>query len=374
MRSRSGNLLLLAASLLLAILLAEPLLRLAIPSADRYDVWEPGFRIVFRPIPGVMPGVSGDARFFVNSEGLRGDEPDPAHRMVLLVLGGSTTECLYLDQEEAWPMQLQTLLSRHYGFPVRVGNAGKSGMTSLDHVLHMRHLLPRLDQVQTVLVLAGVNDLAMRLEQDDAFDPNPPENPDHAFSLVAPEASRPWQRTGWFRLCKRLHAKKSEQVNRALIYSIGGDSYDGWRQRRAMASSWRDTPPDLEPALRSYEGDIVKMARMARDEGKRIIFLTQPALWRRDLSPEEERLLWFGWIGDRSMEGSGPYYTAGALRSGIDTYNARLLAVCNREQLECFDLAGRIPSTTAAFYDDVHFNENGSAMAARAILEHLTHH
>jgi len=56
----------------------------------------------------------------------------------------------------------------------------------------------------------------------------------------------------------------------------------------------------------------------------------------------------------------------------MDAYNNRLLLVCGRERLECFDLAARIPRTVAVFYDDVHFNENGSAMAAREIFEHLT--
>jgi hypothetical protein len=58
-------------------------------------------RKVFKPDPALLPGISGDSRFDVDSDGIRGDEMPRGDAYRILAVGGSTTECLYLDQEEA---------------------------------------------------------------------------------------------------------------------------------------------------------------------------------------------------------------------------------------------------------------------------------
>ena len=45
----------------------------------------------------------------------------------ILTLGGSSTECLVLDQTEAWPQLLQDRLNETNKYQVWVGNAGQSG-------------------------------------------------------------------------------------------------------------------------------------------------------------------------------------------------------------------------------------------------------
>src|SRR6185295_4099420 len=87
-------------SSLLALGLGEAVLRL--PSRDAFYIWPPHLHQEMHPTPEIMPGVSGTARFEVSSLGLRGDELPAARDLRILALGGSTTECLYLDQTEAW--------------------------------------------------------------------------------------------------------------------------------------------------------------------------------------------------------------------------------------------------------------------------------
>jgi hypothetical protein len=126
--------------------------------AKTYYVWPPRLHQELHPSPRIMPGVSGASRFAVSSLGLRGDEISPDRDVRILALGGSTTECLYLDQLEAWPRLLQERL----GPRVWVGNAGKSGLHTRHHRLQAETLLDQLPRMAAVIVLTGVNDLSAR--------------------------------------------------------------------------------------------------------------------------------------------------------------------------------------------------------------------
>ena len=99
--------------------------------------------------------------------------------------------------------------------------------------------------------------------------------------------------------------------------------------------------------------------------------MTQPVLWRPDLTPGEEDLLWFGGIGDFMKETGKPYYTVPALIEGIHRFNRATLEVCQAERVECVDLAAVIPRDTSMFYDDVHFSERGSGLVASTVVDYL---
>ena len=112
------------------------------------------------------------------------------------------------------------------------------------------------------------------------------------------------------------------------------------------------------------------MADLAAAAGVRLVFVTQPSAWRDGMSDDEERLLWFGWLGaDRSS--ARQYFTTGALYRAMKRYNTTLLAVCRERRLDCVDAAHLIPQDTTALYDDVHFNEHGSRLFARVLVGHF---
>ena len=107
-RAAAAAVVLVAVSMALTLALAEFGLRLAMPTG--YFIWKPRMERTFHPAPEFMPGVTGVSTFRTNSQGLRADELTGQEGRRILALGGSTTECLYLDQSEAWPRLLQDLL------------------------------------------------------------------------------------------------------------------------------------------------------------------------------------------------------------------------------------------------------------------------
>jgi lysophospholipase L1-like esterase len=334
---------------------------------DRHFVWSPHRTQRFRPAPGAMPGVAGEAVFRVNSLGLRGDEPPPRGPRVLAI-GGSSTECLYLDQTEAWPYLLQSQVAP----AAWVGNAGRSGLDGRHHRLQVPILLAEVSDVRVVVLLLGANDLLRRLARDGEWRPSDVRSPAVRRSLLteAFEAGpfRQWEGRWWERsvllaALGRLRGRASPEVQDAA-----GAVYETWRSRRRSATDLRHRLPPLQGALEEYRQNLRAIGYAARGGGARLVLATQPALWRADLPAELRERLWMGGVGRFQSEPGHAYYSAAALRQGLDAYNATLLASCTElEDATCLDLAAAVPAEGWVFYDDVHFSEAGSRLVARLL-------
>src|SRR5690606_16482325 len=151
-----------------------------------------------------------------------------------------------------------------------------------------------------------------------------------------------------------------------------GSIYTTWRAHRAGASQRLDALPDLGPALGEYRRNVVALARLCADHGARPLFLTQPCLWREDLAPEDEALLWMGGVGDYQREPGAACCPARALAEGLGRYNEELAAACAEAGADCLDLAALLPRDRTVFYDDVHFNEHGARLVADRVAEALS--
>lgn len=370
---------LLGGSLGVALLLGEVLLRGLLPNPDGYYVYPPGLRSEFEPLEAIMPGVSGVSRFAVSSLGLRGDELAPEHTLRLLAVGGSTTQCLYLDQAEAWPQRLQVLLGERWGGGVWVGNAGKAGRRLPEHRVQLEHLLPAIGGLDAVVMLLGANDLNRRLSEGDDYRPPELGQPEareallaRAFDLYPREyALLPLRRTALFALVERVQSSIRTRRQWEMIQDRSGRNYQQWRELRARARRIRDEPPDLGTALAAYAADLRGVQGLARSHGLRVVFLTQPSIYRDDLPPELAKLLWMGWVGERQSTANQEYYSVNALARAYQAFNGTLLGFCRETGAECLDLEPRLPKDTRSFYDDIHFNESGSEQVARTLFAYL---
>ncbi|HVN79444.1 MAG TPA: SGNH/GDSL hydrolase family protein [Terriglobia bacterium] len=376
---RSGGLLLL--STVLSLLLCEGVLRWIQASrwSQTFYIWPPHMHAVFDPLKGLYVGISGRSHFIVNRDGFRGDERSPDDRFRILTVGGSTTECSMLDQPKTWPYLLQVELSHRLSAPVWVGNAGRSGDTTHHHVTAIRYLpLEDLD-IHLVLLLVGVNDLSKRLSKDTQYDPFYMDRPGTEEELIAqtfqgsfrPNPNDPlYKRTAIWQTLMRLRPI----LRRGHVQDKAGRVMNLWRSHRQGASEYRDELPDLTSALDEFASNIGRIVDLGRKRGVQTVFMTQPCLWRSDLTAEETALLWFGGVGDFQQLEHQPYYTVKTLMEAMAMYNDRLKQVCRQHEVPCLDLASLIPSDTTCFYDDVHFNEGGARQVAHHVANYLLSH
>ena len=339
-----------------SLALCEAGLRIFYPDAlIQDDLWPAHLSVTFRPVPGIMPGVFGESRFTTNSNGIRGDELSGRATRRILAVGGSATECLYLSQEKSWPYLLQTKLnSRTGGNAVWVGNTGMSGANTNDHVKLLKYFPCARLKIDTLVVLIGVNDFLRRLALDKDFGKATPAGSQTVLGAI-------WSKT------QRALSKPAKEITE----DNAGIVYVGWRQNRHDVKELIETLPDLNLALQEYRRNVHAIIDLAKKRGMRVIFLTQPAMWSADLSPELQGLLWMGGIGDFQARPGCAYYSVKALGEGMSRYNDALISVCRARGVECIDLAGRLPKDTSIFYDDCHFNENGANEVAEIVSRYL---
>jgi hypothetical protein len=142
-----------------------------------------------------------------------------------------------------------------------------------------------------------------------------------------------------------------------------------WRANRRAAAAIIDHVPDLTSGLEEYARNLSAIVDLVQP--RRLVFMTQPTLWRSDLEPAAQRLLWKGGQGNFQEERGKAYYSVRALADAMGAYNRRLLKVCEDRRLECIDLARHIPKTTEFLYDDEHFTEAGARLVAHVVSRHF---
>jgi lysophospholipase L1-like esterase len=371
--------LLICLSTVAGLLLGEIVLRFALPKG--YYIWTPHLEVVFKPLPNVMPGISGQSRFVANSLGIRGDELTLSHTYRILTIGGSTTECLYLDQSETWPYLLQHNLNQNTSNQsIWVGNVGMSGKTTRHHLTAMKHLSLREMKIDVIILLIGINDFSIRLSQDENYDPNFLANPETMKKLMHetftggghpnPDDLFIKQTAMWqmLRKVKRMVVRNNTQDN---VQDEAGQIYVTWRKHRQQAAEIRNELPDLSSAIEEYARNINRMIQIAQEKSIRLIFMTQPTMWKPGLSEELNALLWLGGIGNFQKESGNTYYSSEALEKGMKKYNDTLLKICRERQVECLDLASLLEKDTTVFYDDSHFNESGARKVSRILSNYI---
>ena len=364
----------------IAIVMTEYGLRIVFSVTNTlFFSWPPNVRKINRLAPGVIPGHEGDSRFYTNSAGIRGDEFSDDQQYRILAIGGSATISYYLDQQQVWAYLLQDKLNHITKFNVWVGSIGTGGLSTREHIMHMKHLLPQYPTIHTVIVLAGCSDLLRRLMDGNKYDPNFLTRYDYWYKRLArgafyeiPYHSKKFRiKTGYWGETAIAHLI---QEVKSFYFRNREERHDNvakvlltLRERRNSAVAV-DNLPDLSSALEEYALNLNAMIDIAEARSIRLILMTHPFIWNPDLTQEEKESLWCGWIEGTK---SGRCYSFEALMDGMNRYNEKLLEVSHSRGIESIDLAKALPKNKSVFYDDVHFNVEGSERAATVIFDYL---
>jgi len=365
-RFRFKHLLVIAAA---ALLLAELGMWLVAPLADPYQAERrtatyirraqpPHASSRFEAEPG-LPGMKGVTRWTTNNLGFRGGElvsPKPVDELRVFLIGGSTTECLILDDADSLDAVVQrTMQERVAGrAQVRVYNAGYSGDRSDDHVAILTQRIVHL-QPDIIVVFAGINDLLAAIHG-------------HDYLHLPTEARPPW-----------MPLATQSQLGRLAYYSVKlsplvRDSaqdepfvttywYGVQRQKSARAASG---PPTFD--TRGYANNLRTLAGVAAGHGIAMIFVTQQTTWNSDVDSTAKDWQWLLTVDDVR-------YAEDDMHHALERMNDFMRQTAKSLDMPLYDLARVMPKSSEFFYDDVHFNTNGARVAgtqlAAVILERI---
>jgi lysophospholipase L1-like esterase len=240
-----------------------------------YYVWPPNFRHTFRPEPGLIHGVGTPSELTINSFGMRGDVPPDEGRYRLLTIGGSTTICVYLDDAKAWPYLLQQRLRDALGpESVWVGNVGRPGHSTAEHVLQVDKLLQQPPEVDALVLLIGINDLLMSLSNTTGaparVDPDPRAMLRRAFSVFPDwDEDSPWYLRNAVGRLIRLRGWHPMPFQKEGIYAMdekGGPNFfhlkpgAKYYSAEALAGAMKTYNDALLEVCREREAECVDMA------------------------------------------------------------------------------------------------------------------
>ncbi len=364
-------------SILLSLFIAELILRFLYPEQTKYFVWQPNLQHTFYPDSNILHGLNGASQFSINSQGFRGDEFENDSRQKYICLGGSTTECLYLDDNETWQHQLQLLMGSRTALPPAIGSIGKSGCTTREHYLQLKYYVPQIGKIDGVMLMVGLNDMMKRLSHDTLFEDNFQLTQQVEDSLVNTiflsneKENVWWRKTNLFQFAQNIlhRTKKVEWQN---VQDDEGKIYKTWRANRQRAAVVLYSLPDLSSALNEYERNLQLIYEETQKQGIKLIVVNQSALYKDTMSVYENNLLWMGGVGNFQEERGHAYYSSKALRKGLQLYNGRLQQFCSdKHYIKFVNLATSLPCDTSVFYDDCHFNESGAKKVAGIIAEQI---
>ena len=356
---------------------AELVSRAWLANHGRYYVWPPNWRAEIHPDPIGLPWLPPVAHWSINSVGERGPEPpdDWSDTARVLVAGGSTTECYFIDQPSTW----SEVLSEHLNAPgapqcfgaahVHVGNIGRSVVDAEYLTTVFKKLLPNYDRLDLVVLFMGNSEAVrwMHLREADQY----PDEPAPIGRLFAqhPEGPFGWG-PGTLASRRLLAAAKRRFSSKPDVLARAGKRLAELRARRTNAAHWIDEMPNPAPLLAHYDRNLRELLKLLRTKVKRVLFVAQPFL-DKTLDADEHRRIWNFGYGRPYHEVLDTYYRYDVVREMLYAVRERGLAVAAEEGAEVYDMVSDVPSDWDHYYDSLHHTPLGNAVVAERIAGHV---
>ncbi len=372
-------LLLVAASLPVVFAIAELLARAWIRMRGSSYVWSPRRRTLQVLDPESLPGLPELARFEVNRDGERGDEPPAeaweAYR--ILVLGGSSTECRYIDQKSTWPAVVQQFLNQPESLDLlrarraHVGNVGRSLTNCRQLKVILERVLPRYDQLDAIVLMIGASDVVQWLASGAGTAVDRAAVPDEELFDEQPFGSF-GSSFGWTPstlALRRVASRTARGVfGRMETFRGAGRGVGRARKSRAAATKLVDTLPDPAPMLAHFDEHFRALVRLAQEEARTVI-VVRPCWARGGVGSDVPELGWMFADGDLRGGKVDRWYTQRVADRLLETVERKISAVARELGVPEIDPKLLIDAGPEHFYDVGHLTPAGCAIVGNAIAQ-----
>lgn len=243
----------------------------------------------------------------------------------IFCLGGSTTE--FRDSRgRDWPGLTQKLIREKYNVDsIRFYNLGKQWYTTqhtlINYIQNLRKFKP-----DVIIVMHNINDLLINADFSRFSNGNFREDYGH---FLGPEA---------------------------LMIKYGSLAEFIFNNLKLLW--YRPEPVDIKtdkfPGLVSFRNNLKTLTELARNSDTKIIFMTQPNIYKQKMTSEELQSLN---MLNREAIGDGIRWTYETALSGIKKYNDTIRELSDELNVPLVDLEKVVPKSLDYFYDDVHYTD-----------------
>ncbi len=331
--------------------------------------WVPGFKTNY-VIEGIG-GQTGTMEFKINEFGFRSSSMKTASKPVgvyrIFFLGGSTTEEIYMPEEKSFPFLVEKKLYQAYpNWKFECINDGISGYLAADTLALLIHKVMYYEP-DLVVVMLAINDL--RYGTVPTYDPI--RRTSYQKILYRPEFNEgTWKCIA--KIIKKSHfiaLIKWRLINRlfpppdAPKYKTKLEEYNEWRRARREKPFTNISESRSLPDFSKYLEEIIFIAK---GHGIRLIFMTEPFIYQKNLSSEIDEKLWMGYIDEADVNLSNEF-----LLREMNRFNDTTRKLSQKHGIELIDLEREMPKDLKHFYDDVHLTPLGAKRAADVIASYL---
>jgi len=278
-----------------------------------------------------------DANGFIMPGAPHGD-PD----LTIVFLGGSTTECLHMDDNHRFPCQTGRLLERATGLKVNSYNGGMAGNNSL-HSLDalLNKVIPLKPRV--VVMMHNINDLVILLHEGSYWNNNPTRGPIEMFGVYhALRTVKDILIPNLYEKLRALHRGTPDEFKR-----VRG------RKIRVDEARFRST----------FEANLQTFIDICRAHGILTVLMTQQNRFTEH--PDSEVLA----RTSRLATANGVSYQQ--FRHLHIAFNDSIRGVAARNGVAVIDLDRGIPKQREYIYGTVHLSQRGSDLASSLIASRL---
>ncbi len=269
------------------------------------------------------------------------EQPD----ITIIFLGGSTTECMFVDEKNRFPYLVGRLLEEE-GKKVNSFNSGVAGnhsMHSIDILLN-KGLELRPD---VAILMQNINDLNILLYETNYWNKNPDR------SLLAPVSNNLWKNMKGAvearipRLYKRLATLKK--------------TFHGQEDEFALLRG-KKLHINKQEIIKKFERSLLTFIAICKANGIVPVLMTQANRFKEKpdtiIINSIKALMDFGITYDE-------------YKDIYDAMNDLIRKVGTSNMVLVIDLAKSVPQENVYMSDAVHFNDNGSKYVARLIADRL---
>ncbi len=275
--------------------------------------------------------------------------------LTIAFLGGSTTECVYVDEKDRFPYLAGRLIEQRTGLKVNSYNAGRSGNNTLHSInILVNKVLPLKPDI--VVMMHNINDLAILMYEKTYWNHNPSRSPlieqKPNFKTVGKELEQT------FHLVRDLtFPYLSREVKK--IFTFGhkskGDEFKDVRGKKITI--------DQGLLVREFSLNLQTFINICRARGITPVLMTMPSRLTSHPDPLIKKMM-------HQLEVSQGI-TYAAFKDAFDRLNRTIRDVGARNRVLVIDLAGEIPPVKENICDVAHFNDRGSRLVAARIATGL---